>query len=164
LKTCSKCKQTKTYTEYGKNSTRKDGYNNQCKTCYHDNYLKRSDGSKRYIPFGGTKEEYNREYSKKHYESNKGYYRNKCAIRERNLQQATPAWANGFFISEAYELAQLRTKITGIPWEVDHIIPVKSNHVCGLHVEHNLQVVPASWNRSKKNSWDCEKGVQTWLS
>jgi len=164
MKTCSTCKQAKTYNNFGKNPTRKDGHNNQCKACYHEVYIKNSEGSRRYTPFGGTKEEYQKEFYKKHYENNKGYYRNKCAIRERNLQQATPKWANRFFMAEAYELAQLRTKITGIHWEVDHIIPVKSKHVCGLHVEHNLQVVPANWNKTKSNSWDCEKGVQTWLS
>ena len=112
----------------------------------------------------GTKEEYNKQYFQKHYQNNKGYYRNKCVIRERNIKQASPTWANSFYMYEAYELAQLRSKVFGFLWEVDHIIPLVNKQVCGLHVEHNLQVVPAQWNKQKSNKWDCEKGVRTWLS
>lgn len=64
---------------------------------------------------------------------------------------ATPKWANKFFISEAYALANLRTKKLGYPWHVDHIVPLKSKIVCGLHVEHNLQVIEGSLNMSKGN-------------
>ena len=70
--------------------------------------------------------------------------------RARKLQ-ATPAWANEFFIAEAYDLAKRRTDSLGFKWEVDHTIPLKSRIVCGLHVENNLQVIPAMVNRSKSN-------------
>lgn len=65
--------------------------------------------------------------------------------------RATPAWANSFFIAEAYDLAQRRTKATGFEWHVDHIVPLRSKLVCGLHVEHNLQVIPATQNCEKSN-------------
>jgi hypothetical protein len=65
--------------------------------------------------------------------------------------RATPAWANHFFIEEAYDLAQRRTKSTGIKWHVDHIVPLRSKRVCGLHVENNLQVIPARTNLEKGN-------------
>lgn len=79
----------------------------------------------------------------------------KCAAmwarRKATKLQATPAWANKFFIEEAYSLARLRTKCTGIKWSVDHIVPLISKKVCGLHVEHNLAVIPASENSRKSN-------------
>lgn len=78
------------------------------------------------------------------------------ASRKAKKLQATPAWANKFFIEEAYALARLRTeqKTGGVDeWHVDHIVPLKSEIVCGLHVEHNLQVIPAKENQSKKNYW-----------
>lgn len=78
--------------------------------------------------------------------------RNAIAARHRSSKlQATPAWANSFFIGEAYSLAALRTKTLGFQWHVDHIVPLRSKLVCGLHVEHNLRVIPAHENRSKSN-------------
>lgn len=67
--------------------------------------------------------------------------------------QATPKWANEFFISEAYSLAALRTKMFGFKWHVDHIVPIRSPLVCGLHVENNLQVIPGTVNQSKGNRY-----------
>jgi hypothetical protein len=65
--------------------------------------------------------------------------------------KATPAWANKFFITEAYHLAKLREKICGGKWHVDHIVPLKSAIVCGLHVENNLRVIPGAENSVKGN-------------
>ncbi len=73
------------------------------------------------------------------------------AGRKAAKLRATPSWANQFFIEEAYDLAQRRTKATGIRWEVDHIVPLRSRLVCGLHVEHNLCVIPKSTNAAKGN-------------
>lgn len=71
--------------------------------------------------------------------------------RKANQLRATPAWANEFFIEEIYDLAARRTKCTGIQWHVDHIVPLRSPLVSGLHVEHNLRVIPAAENIAKGN-------------
>ena len=39
----------------------------------------------------------------------------------------------------------------GIPHEVDHIVPLTSKVVCGLHWEGNMRVVTRRVNRSKVN-------------
>ncbi len=67
---------------------------------------------------------------------------------------AYPKWANDFFIEEIYDLASRRTKLKtgGIDtWHVDHIVPLRSKLVCGLHVHNNLQVIPSSVNSAKGN-------------
>ena len=73
------------------------------------------------------------------------------AMRRATLLNATPSWANKFFIAEAYRLAKLREKICGGKWHVDHIVPLASKLVCGLHIEQNLQVIPGIENIAKGN-------------
>lgn len=78
--------------------------------------------------------------------------------RRRALEIArTKPWDEELFElveNEAYELAQRRTRMTGEPWEVDHIVPLRSDIVCGLHNEHNLAVITAKANITKRNrSW-----------
>jgi len=72
-------------------------------------------------------------------------------MRKAWKRKAVPKWANKFFMEEAYALAKLRTKILGFRWHVDHIVPMKSVLVCGLHVHNNLQVIPAIENLQKHN-------------
>jgi len=75
------------------------------------------------------------------------------AKRDSVKLNATPVWANKFIIEEIYDLAQLRTVATGFKWHVDHIVPLRSKIVQGLHVEHNLQVIPAAQNLTKGNRY-----------
>lgn len=73
------------------------------------------------------------------------------AEREAMKRKAMPKWANHFFMREAYALAKLRTKTLGFKWSVDHIVPIKSKLVCGLHTDANLRVIPLIENSKKKN-------------
>lgn len=108
----------------------------------------------------------NTQYQSKYYKANreaisarkkKWYLNNKSLNVSYNKVyrgkkfSATPVWANLFFMQEAYALAALRTKITGSVWEVDHIVPIKSKLVCGLHCETNLRVITFAENRTKGN-------------
>jgi len=68
--------------------------------------------------------------------------------------QATPAWANQGYIEDVYRKAAIFTKRDGTPWHVDHIVPLMSKVVCGLHCEDNLQTLPGVDNQHKGNrSW-----------
>ena len=75
-------------------------------------------------------------------------------FRQAMKLRATPKWANKFIMEEAYDLASRRSKINcgGVKkWHVDHIVPLRSKIVCGLHVHNNLQVIPSAENMSKGN-------------
>lgn len=69
-------------------------------------------------------------------------------------KRATPIWSNTAMIRQAYDAADLLMQLTGEWYEVDHIIPLQSNLVCGLHIADNLQVITREENRRKSN--------QTW--
>ena len=78
--------------------------------------------------------------------------RNTINSRHRAAKlSATPVWANTSLIEDVYREAQLKSTSTGIPHHVDHIVPLQSPLVCGLHVEFNLQVITGSENCSKNN-------------
>jgi hypothetical protein len=85
--------------------------------------------------------------------NNPAQYAANAAARRAATLRARPAWANRFFLSEAYALAALRSQVTGTKWQVDHIVPLRSPLVCGLHVDNNLQVIPAAANASKGNRY-----------
>lgn len=74
-------------------------------------------------------------------------------LYQQRKRRAVPSWANTFFMEEAYALAQLRTRVLGYEWEVDHIVPLRSPIVCGLHTHDNLQVIPARLNYLKSNRY-----------
>jgi hypothetical protein len=95
--------------------------------------------------------EKHRAAKRKYARANLAKYAASCAARLAKRLQATPSWANKFFIAEAYDLAQRRTQLLGYRWHVDHIVPLRSPLVCGLHVHNNLQVIPAIANLSKNN-------------
>ena len=68
----------------------------------------------------------------------------------------TPAWLTDddfWMISEMYHLAEIRTKITGIVWHVDHVIPLRGKTVSGFHVPSNLRVITAQENMKKGNRY-----------
>ena len=74
-----------------------------------------------------------------------------CAAYKARKLHATPSWANMDYIDNKYICAKLCSEGTGIPYHVDHIVPLYSELVCGLHVSDNLQVIPGAENVSKSN-------------
>lgn len=76
----------------------------------------------------------------------------KRAIR---MQQATPAWCSKAAIRKIYaHRDDLNRKCPHLgPFHVDHVIPLASKLVCGLHVEFNLRVIPQKENLEKSNKF-----------
>lgn len=63
---------------------------------------------------------------------------------------AIPKWADMEKIKEIYSKAVKNRMV------VDHIIPLQSQYVCGLHVENNLQLLTAEENSRKHNKFEME--------
>lgn len=74
--------------------------------------------------------------------------------RDAKKLSATPKWLSSeqlLQIKKIYAIAGNLTNLSGAPHHVDHIVPLRSKRVCGLHVPWNLQVLSASENSSKSN-------------
>ena len=118
-----------------------------------NNKEKRSETSKNYYIRNRTKI---RNRASKWVKANRGVHDAACALYRARKFNATPKWANKFFIEEIYDLARRRTLLKSgghAKWHVDHIVPLKSDLVCGLHIEHNLQVIPSEINFRKQNKY-----------
>lgn len=78
----------------------------------------------------------------------------RAAVRRAVKKNARVAWANAQRMQEFYFAADFLGMVTGEWHEVDHIVPLQSNAVCGLHWEGNMEVLTQKGNRSKGNrSW-----------
>lgn len=75
----------------------------------------------------------------------------KSTRRKRAIEGATPAWSDRNKVLEIYEQARKVSELTGIQHHVDHVVPLNSKKVCGLHNEFNLRVIPAIDNLKKHN-------------
>lgn len=91
-----------------------------------------------------------REYMKK----NKDHYNVLRNHRKRGKTNRTPKWLTSEMknqIVNIYNEAQRLTKLTGIEFHVDHVIPLHGEEVSGLHVPWNLQLLTREENIAKGN-------------
>lgn len=84
---------------------------------------------------------------------NKEIFAAREAARRGAQRAATPAWIDIDAIRMVYVEAARITEETGVLHHVDHIVPLKSKIVCGLHAVSNLRVISAFDNQSKSNRY-----------
>lgn len=87
-------------------------------------------------------------------QANKAVDAAKAARRKAAKLRATPPWANQDRVVALYQIAADLTRETGTRHEVDHIVPLQGETVCGLHVHWNLQILTKSENSRKKNKFE----------
>lgn len=176
MKTCTKCGKTKPLVEF---VFRKDAqsYRGHCLECEKER-AKQSFEKHREQKLQKRKERYqqnkehelamnkawsdankerHKELSARHYKANKHLYAYRCSLGRALKRSATPKWltsAEKKAIQTEYELSAWCSAVMGLPYEVDHIIPLQGKKVCGLHVPWNLQVIPRSENRRKLNKFE----------
>lgn len=102
--------------------------------------------------------DYSMEWQRRHPDYQREYHKNNPHIlraskaRRRALElNATPPWVDHEAMKVVYKECIRITKETGIRHEVDHVVPLSNKRVSGLHVVHNLQIIPFKENRNKSN-------------
>ena len=76
------------------------------------------------------------------------------SVRKRRHREATPKWLTKeerLQMRELYVQARKLTAVTGERYVVDHIVPLRGESVCGLHVPWNLRVITQDENLKKSN-------------
>lgn len=95
-----------------------------------------------------------RESSKRYRELNRPKYARYRALRRAREKQAQPSWLTSEDLARMdlmWGLRELKSFVEGVEYEVDHIVPLRGETICGLHVPWNLRVIPKEENRRKLN-------------
>lgn len=82
-----------------------------------------------------------------------------AASRRVRLKVASPPWLSADQLAAMADVrrqARRASEETGVPHEVDHIVPLRGATVCGLNVPWNLRVIPGRINNFKSNRLDEE--------
>jgi 5-methylcytosine-specific restriction endonuclease McrA len=93
-------------------------------------------------------------YKRKYKDANPELYKALVSVRKRRHRAATPQWITAehkLAMRQLYLQAMELTKLTGERYVVDHIVPLISDEVCGLHVPWNLRVITQDENLRKSN-------------
>ena len=88
-----------------------------------------------------------RAYSREYYANNKDKSRLRCEKRRQIKIRARPSW----YESEKDEIKKFYRKAKELGLVVDHVVPLNSKVVCGLHTLSNLQMLEPEENRKKYN-------------
>ena len=95
-----------------------------------------------------------RAYKQRYKSANLDLYNTLTSLRRRRFREATPKWLTRkqkVEIRQLYQIAITMTKTTGEQYVVDHIVPLRGETVCGLHVPWNLRVITQEENLAKSN-------------
>lgn len=152
MKTCTRCKLNQPLSNYHKQNSK---LKSACKSCIKEEYLlnkqtRLSYQINRYREKSNQLKDYQRNWRK----NNPHLLAAQNVKRRIRVLNATPTWLSDehkLAMKTIYSEAQRLTKETGILHHVDHILPLISNVVCGLHVPWNLQILTAASNIKKSN-------------
>lgn len=166
-KRCSDCKEIRPLSQFHKRRASPDGLAYRCVDCVKTALVQwRADNPGAFKAWSekNPRDEYRREWYAKNREGQPERYaawaranpdKKNALIAKRRAAQlnATPPWADLNAIQAFYTEAARLTKETGIRHEVDHIVPLQGDQVCGLHHEGNLQILTRSENARKRNKF-----------
>jgi hypothetical protein len=157
-KSCSQCQQVKRYDQFSVRRRAKDGRSSTCKQCIRESDAAYRDRFKDKL-LRQKRDAYQADPAKfkarvkVHQQDNAALFNARNAVRYARKKKAVPEWADLQDIASFYETSIAVGMLTGEWHEVDHIVPLNSKLVCGLHCPANLRVIPATQNQSKGNRY-----------
>jgi Skp family chaperone for outer membrane proteins len=83
---------------------------------------------------------------------NKSYMCQRTRLRFAKAMNAVPFWADKKKTQEIYDKAR-NMRMTGVDVVVDHVVPLVSDFVCGLHWHGNLEIINRIENIRKSNKY-----------
>ena len=123
------------------NKDRKNKNNREWKANNKDRIL---EGNQRYMEKPKSKELRRLAHLRRYWE-NPDKYRAKACAHDSRVRKSRPIWQSIKQINKFYRLAK------SLSLEVDHIVPINSELVCGLHCVDNFQLLTRSENARKGN-------------
>lgn len=173
MKKCSKCSLNKSHSEFRLMNRSADGLTAWCIDChkqasrdhYQRNKTERNADAKEWRALNpekankASREHHHRnrearaEQHKEWAKLNGSLRRLTSAKRKAAMLRAIPVWADLAKMKAVYREAGRIQELTKVRMHVDHIVPLQSKLVCGLHCEANLRIIPGAENESKRNFW-----------
>ncbi len=153
VKTCTGCNTEQPLSQYPMRTRKRTNgstykvYRSQCRTCRNN----------RAALFRASQEGQATAKAYRKSPAGKARAKKQRALRMKRSRQATPKWLTPEQrkqIVDIYEHMRDCRVVTGEDYHVDHIVPLRGENVCGLHVPWNLQVLPADVNISKSHYYE----------
>lgn len=179
MKTCTRCKMTKPYTDFSKLTKARDGYQYQCKECKLEQQKSNPNRTNVVKKYRDANREVCNERSIKSQNKKREYYTQKSLDWQKaNRDRVNANRRKNYKINPSIEIERVRRRknringnklepayqaeVDGIylfcsifkGFEVDHVVPLNGELVSGLHVPYNLQILPVRENRSKGNRFE----------
>lgn len=152
---CISCKRDRETRKYHANPTyRADHYAQNKERILTRQKISDSERAEEKVAYGERWRDRNKDRIKAYRKENAGLYAFHAARRRKQVSRATPRWAELDKIKALYERASALSTLTGIEHDVDHIVPLVNDAVCGLHCLANLQVITSDDNARKHNKFE----------
>ena len=114
----------------------------------------RTNGKKKMARFRTARPDEYKQRKRASYLRHRDTYIKLVLKRRFKIIDAEPKWLSPedrAEIKAIYRRALERSSQSGVPHEVDHVVPLQGKNVSGLHVPWNLQILPKRENRAKSN-------------
>lgn len=166
-KNCKICLKEKDLSNFYIQKGCKYGTRPECKNCFNIKSKKYKEKYKKTDNYKSSTKKYNQ--SEKHKSILKKYKKSKKGKAQKSIEgikrrisiiSAMPKWLTEkdlLLIKQIYEkCAELNLRDGPRTWHVDHIIPLRGENICGLHVPSNLQILKSEINIKKGNRYEIQ--------